>query len=552
MAAQWAGFQTVAFVEIEPYAQEIIRQRFGAVADADEFAGHRSKSQSNQRVMANGNGEGPILFRDIRTFDGTLYRGATLLTGGFPCQPFSQAGKRRGKKDDRYLWPEMFRVIRESKPTWIIAENVAGFLSMVEFDHVLEMDSQGVAQGEIGDVVHRMGRGIADEAVEALESIGYMVQAFVIPAVAVDAKHRRDRVWIVGHAADAERRPGERAGRNSESWNNGTGQAASQLRGPGEDVADAARLQQGRQEQRSVGERVRECGKSITVADAESAILQEQRSFADRGQGGFTNDCRRLPEPKFRRIFNELSERLDKERLTTSSTQTNMDEYGTPKNTRPDQILSCLRGIISQEEIQRHSRKHELLSTSEILQHDLHGESLFAACAEPFRDSKKACAIQEIIVRTMRSYREARNSSQRSELEKQLRVEFEDALLILSYIFASSSRRHPSETGRAALFGLRRTIRATRLVQHMPNAEEEVWRSLSDEDQDWQIVATCCGQNFQEWPGVPRVATGVKNRVDRLKGLGNAIVPQVAYEIIKEIAKLATDAVETHVSTKEG
>ena len=112
-------------------------------------------------------------YRDIYEFDGTQYAGQIdILTGGFPCQPFSTAGKRLGESDDRHLWPEMLRVIREVQPAWVVGENVAGILSM-----------------EDGATLERI---FTD-----LEGEGYAVQAFVIPASAVGAIHRRDRVWIV-------------------------------------------------------------------------------------------------------------------------------------------------------------------------------------------------------------------------------------------------------------------------------------------------------------------------------------------------------------------
>ena len=135
-----------------------------------------------------------------------------LLTGGFPCQPFSQAGKRRGTEDDRYLWPEMLRVIREFKPTWVIGENVAGFTTMVQYQSFPEMDAQGNAIGEIGNTHHRMGRFVANEAVEALEKEGYFVQPFIIPACAVGAPHRRDRVWIVAHRSNERLQGSEQCG----------------------------------------------------------------------------------------------------------------------------------------------------------------------------------------------------------------------------------------------------------------------------------------------------------------------------------------------------
>lgn len=100
-----------------------------------------------------------------------------LLTGGFPCQPFSQAGRRQGTDDDRYLWPEMLRVIQLAKPSWVIAENVRGLLTM----------QQGL---------------VFEQVCSDLENEGYEVQPFVIPAVAVNAPHRRDRIWFVAHAID--------------------------------------------------------------------------------------------------------------------------------------------------------------------------------------------------------------------------------------------------------------------------------------------------------------------------------------------------------------
>lgn len=99
----------------------------------------------------------------------------SIVTGGFPCQPFSHAGRRRGTADDRYQWPNMFAVIRNVKPEWVIAENVRGLVTW----------NEGM---------------VLEQVCTDLESEGYEVQPFIIPAVAVNAPHRRDRVWIVAHA----------------------------------------------------------------------------------------------------------------------------------------------------------------------------------------------------------------------------------------------------------------------------------------------------------------------------------------------------------------
>lgn len=112
-------------------------------------------------------------YDDIRQFDSNRYRGKIdILTGGFPCQPFSNAGKRRGTEDDRYLWPEMLRVIEEIQPRWIVGENVLGLINW----------NAGM---------------VFKQVLLDLEAQGYNVQPFVLPAAGINAPHQRYRVWIV-------------------------------------------------------------------------------------------------------------------------------------------------------------------------------------------------------------------------------------------------------------------------------------------------------------------------------------------------------------------
>ena len=116
-------------------------------------------------------------WKDIRTLTGESFyertglRTVDIISGGFPCQPFSLAGKRKSEDDDRYLWPEMLRVIREIRPSWVIGENVPGIVNLA-----------------------------LDTVLSDLESEGYSAQAFIIPACGVDAPHRRDRVAILAYS----------------------------------------------------------------------------------------------------------------------------------------------------------------------------------------------------------------------------------------------------------------------------------------------------------------------------------------------------------------
>jgi len=148
-------------------------------------------------------------YEDITKTDFREWRGKVdVLTGGFPCQPFSYAGKRGGRDDERYLWPEMLRVIDEVRPTWVVGENVAGITTMVEGGVLTPMGSDTTLFGE-GDGLHRyeLRQSFTIERIcRDLEGLGYSVQPVLIPAAAVGAPHRRDRVFILAHASDPDRR----------------------------------------------------------------------------------------------------------------------------------------------------------------------------------------------------------------------------------------------------------------------------------------------------------------------------------------------------------
>lgn len=175
IAAQATGHTTIGFSEIDPYASKILKRHWPNTKNLGDIRNVTSKSV--QQLCREKNTPSRI----------------RLLTGGFPCQPFSQIGKQQGAADDRSLWPEMFRVINETKPTWVIGENVPGIIGM-ELDNVLS----------------------------DLEAIGYTAWPFVIPACAVDARIRRDRVWIMARAkcAGLEGYTWNVSYRDKPGWNN--------------------------------------------------------------------------------------------------------------------------------------------------------------------------------------------------------------------------------------------------------------------------------------------------------------------------------------------
>ena len=218
-AAEWAGFRTILFMEIDKYCQKVLKkhwpdvpiigdirnvtketianatsQRLQNKTNKQEMEGKggselQSEQPGDTKVMAFTQGSRQYPKRQTlragekcpkprssnqyegrRTRSNNTIPPVTLITGGFPCQPVSSAGQRSGKEDDRWLWPEMLRVISEVRPTWVVAENVAGLL--------------------------RLG---FNDCVSDLEGKDYETIPFLIPACSVNAPHRRDRIFIVAH-----------------------------------------------------------------------------------------------------------------------------------------------------------------------------------------------------------------------------------------------------------------------------------------------------------------------------------------------------------------
>ena len=172
LAAEWCGWENIFHCEWNPFGQKVLKHHF----------------------------PNSISYNDITKTDFSIHRGnIDIITGGFPCQPYSTAGLRKGKADERHLFPEMLRAIKEIQPTWVIGENVRGLVSWGG-----------------GMVFH--------EVCNDLEREGYEVQSFIIPAASVNAPHKRERIWFVAYSHDKRTSSGsgqiQKENGEISKWNN--------------------------------------------------------------------------------------------------------------------------------------------------------------------------------------------------------------------------------------------------------------------------------------------------------------------------------------------
>ena len=264
---EWAGLsRPVLFCDIEPWSRKILAKHWPDVPIEEDV-----------KVLANDpNG---------------LVPDCDILTAGYPCQPFSVAGKRRGEEDDRHIWPEIFRIIKAKRPTWCVFENVYGHVAL----------------------------GL-DQVLADLEAEGYACRTFIVPACGVDAPHRRDRLWIVGHTTDNGRNRGAtqtgRKGAKGQSDQSELGVRGKSGR-PSEDVADAQRQRQilREHEGRPRHKKGLSPGRGGDVADTDSIRLEEY-AHGKPDNAGQSPRCRKHEgwhfEPNVGRVANGIPRRVDR------------------------------------------------------------------------------------------------------------------------------------------------------------------------------------------------------------------------------------------------
>ena len=421
LAAEWAGIQTIGQCEWAEYPTKVLEKHWPDVPR----------------------------WKDIRTLTGESFyertgrRTVDVISGGFPCQPFSVAGKQRGKEDDRYLWPEMVRVIKELRPTWVVGENVAGIVRMALADILSE-----------------------------LEACGYQTRTFLVPTCAIGARHRRYRVAIVAHSDSGGQlyrqneikstKRGKQAQRELEqccenvgySEHNGLSSAA--VAGGTE---KAGRRQQERKE-----------------ASGESEGTSESRNGKDMGRAESQSEGR-------------LSGREKKEKPRFGSSSEDV-QY-------PDST-GCKEQHVTAEP-DKEGEPGRRCDAGDVC--DSTSEGLQDRPSEPLGGQRTQEPKPE------------RPGSNVSDTDDGLRKWSHKEIQTRGNATYGSSAREWKRSAESILGGV---------ADGLPSG--------MDRDLDFII-----NHYWDNEPDIPRIATGIEHRVDRLKCLGNAVVPQQFYPIFKAI-----------------
>ena len=435
------GFDTVAICEFDDFCRKVLNKHW---PDVPIYKDLKEIGNEPERI--------------IQDFD--------LICGGIPCQPFSVAGKKKGKEDDRHLWPYMYEIIKHKKPSWVIVENVGGFVNVALDDVCLDLETQG-----------------------------YATQSFIIPACSVEAPHRRDRIWILGkfmgnassdgriESESSEKKGG--AVRRSEEGRVLESEGASDMENPGR------ALRQGRIEQ---GENADEVGQG----DADQLERSGGSSRSDvansklkglEGQHGDSSSQRGQDEGSL--SGTEGSSRTDED-VSNSSGQRlegHRGEHG-------------LREASKEEQTSRSSQEQDVSHAKELNRDvDVNGHS-------GQDDGQQRQGLQGELGGA--SGNRAEDVANTERLRQQGQGEHE----------------RPSNTTQDSKGQASGTDDGSQGQTGQGHTEPGVG-GMAD-----GISARLDGHlGFEREPNIPRVATGIPERVNRLKALGNSIVPQVIYNI---------------------
>ena len=448
-------------------------------------------------------------YEDITKTDFSEWRGRVdVLTGGFPCQPFSYAGQRRGAEDDRYLWPHMFRCIDQVRPTWVVAENVAGILTMVEQGEVSPMESQGTLFDEDDGVRrHRLVETFTMQRIcDDLEGHGYEVQPVLVPACAVGAPHRRDRVFIVARrvVADSDLGADGRTSREDEG------------------ESGAERLQE-RHEVRKPYEpgQVRREGEGDAVADTD---LQRRNEPIPATEPIEEERLHREKDFDGRDITDTESQSSERLRPRQSKVGRAQQEQPRGRDSKDGGVAGCGRWD-SFPTVSPVCGRYDGLSRNVVRYIN---DKVYDELKEHFRNEDLSCVWQVF-----------QSPQVRQSIGRLYKIHETD--LLLKVVFGAQTGRRPESDGdglsarsdevsERVLRKLRKqraSSCASQRLQHQEQLTRELGYALPALSFDLALAAKTIEEE------VLRMMTYV--RTESLKAYGNAIVPQVMYEIFRAI-----------------
>ena len=488
------GFDTVAFCEFDEFCGKVLNKHWPDVPIYKDL-----KEIGNEPT------------RLIQEFD--------LICGGIPCQPFSLAGKQKGKEDDRHLWPYMYEIIKHKKPTWVIVENVGGFVNVALDDVCLDLETEG-----------------------------YATQSFIIPACGVEAPHRRERVWIlgknVGNATGngrTEGKPGEEEGRSDGQSEEGgmleskgtsdraTGDVVNSKRnehseeiGRGDGEAREDEKRQGEEDSTS---RISSGASGLRVSDqghegkghvVNTDNLGSLLSSHETERGGSSS---RHSEGKLERGSSDVAD--SKSNGEDGVSRKPKSEHGqgdtrlessSSDNGRSERGISQDVADPSSKGSQGHRGEHGLREASEEEQTLRGSEEQDVPNTESVRGSS-----DNNNGRSTQSNREGGVQSE-SGGERSSKGTGEDV---------SHSGGERGRSGQADRQDAKDVGELTRSQEHREGNTQPRLGGMDD-----GVSSRLDGhQGFITEPDIPRVAEKIPDRVNRLKALGNSIVPQIIYHI---------------------
>jgi DNA-cytosine methyltransferase len=545
LAARWTGqIKTVQFVEIDKFCQKILKKNFPGVPIYDDIKTFTKDTigtgtgDNRQEIADERRRTGEDRREGLRQGNGTAYtsrsnatnkHGVDILCGGFPCQPASVAGDRKGTSDNRWLWPEMFRVITEVKPAWCVLENVPGLLTL----------EQGL---------------VFENCCLALESEGYEVQPFIIPACAVNAPHRRDRVWIIAHTGCKHGTGTEITGKFIRQIHGE--ENASMLKRSISHVADTNRFY-GNDAGFNPGE----------VSQFKTPGILEMQSITNSGNERLEGGERHRTHEQKTATHGSTSQRnyaWDEDWLEVASrlcqlydglpyglvgcltlTETHgimgfilmlrRYHYATSEETRTREILPVLQQAFGEESVQRCFGRLSKIFKTEDLWCPVHGKVDGERKEDHINASQNGSEISKKELRKMSDNTEPSCSSYRRERREQCTCEFDDIVRELSSEIALGEWKNNTEKAHYILYNMWQESRGKRFLHEPLSAIHEVWRSVTDKE---------IGSFRQHYN------KRNKFRTQKLKALGNTIVPQIAYQIFMAILEVEfnKDGIEEEIT----